>query len=113
MLEDGTYPGGRLTVQPLPEQVYGRGTLRTFALRRIQSVISDADAQDHIERELLKVGLSPILPSTYGSQSELSQRSKQPNLHVSSRFQVVLDCYDYYNHQMQLAEWTGHKHDLQ
>lgn len=54
-LEDGTYAGGRVTVQPLPEQVHGQGNLRTFSLRRIEAVVSEADAQSHIERELLKV----------------------------------------------------------
>ena len=55
VLEDGTYPGGRLTVQPLPAQVYGEGNLRTLSLRRVEAIVSEADAQDHIDQELLKV----------------------------------------------------------
>ena len=61
-LEDGAYAGGRVTVQPLPEQVHGQGNLRTFSMRRIEAVMSEADAQSHIERELLKV-LSTAFPS--------------------------------------------------
>ena len=62
-LEDGTYAGGRVTVQPLPEQVHGHGNLRTFSLRRIEAVVSEAEAQGHIERELLKVTFQQHVPA--------------------------------------------------
>ena len=61
-LEDGAYAGGRVTVQPLPEQVHGQGNLRTFSMRRIEAVVSEADAESHMERELLKV-----LPAAFPS----------------------------------------------
>ena len=91
VLEDGTYPGGRLTVQPLPEQVHGKGTLRTLSLRRIQGIPSEADAQDHIERELLKVPLSEsaiLLPVTSISFSYFWSQDQSCSKQQPTKFRV-------------------------
>lgn len=43
-------------VELLPAEVYGAGCEKQFSLRRLEGVLSDAEQQEHVQREMLKVG---------------------------------------------------------
>ena len=54
--EEGSYPGGRVHVVPLPEEVYGAGASRDFSIRRIEAVLGEKELKEHLNKEMLKVG---------------------------------------------------------
>lgn len=54
--EEGAYANGRVHVELLPAEVYGGGCEKQFSLRRLEAVLSEAEQQEHMQREMLKVG---------------------------------------------------------
>ena len=55
--EEGAYAHGHVTVQALPEAVYGKQACKTLPLRRIECVVEESAATEHCAKELLKVGM--------------------------------------------------------
>lgn len=53
--EEGAYANGRVTVQPLPAETYGEGAQKTVALRRLEGVLIQEEADDLLAKELEKV----------------------------------------------------------
>ena len=56
--EAGVYANGQVLVQPVPAAVYGEGAQRTVPLRRLEAVLTEAQMQEHISKELQKVSCS-------------------------------------------------------
>jgi len=54
--EDGAYANGRVHIALLPEELYGAGCEKQFSLRRLEAVLTEAEQQEHLSKELLKVG---------------------------------------------------------
>lgn len=54
--EEGAYANGRVHVELLPAEVYGAGCEKQFSLRRLEGVLTEAEQQEHVQREMLKVG---------------------------------------------------------
>ena len=54
--EEGAYANGRVHVELLPPEVYGAGCEKAISLRRLDGVLSEAEQQEHTQKELLKVG---------------------------------------------------------
>jgi hypothetical protein len=52
---EGCYSGGRVTVTALPQELLGPENLHTWPLRRLDGLVSDAELQEHVARELTKV----------------------------------------------------------
>lgn len=54
--EEGVYANGFVTVQPVPLEVHGPHARKILPLRRIEKVLEDDDLEDHVTKELQKVG---------------------------------------------------------
>lgn len=54
--EEGAYANGRLHIELIPAEVYGPSCEKQFSLRRLEAVLSEAEQQDHLQKELLRVG---------------------------------------------------------
>ena len=55
------YANGHVTIQPLPAELHGSQVRRMLPLRRIEAVLEQAEAQEHLGKELLKVTLATPL----------------------------------------------------
>ena len=53
---EGCYSHGKVSVSPLPPEMYGDGSRHTWPIRRIEGVVSKDEAAEHMAREMLKVG---------------------------------------------------------
>lgn len=53
--QEGVYANGQVVVQPLPEAIFGPLVERTVPLRRIETLLTDEQLQEHCEKELQKV----------------------------------------------------------
>lgn len=53
--EEGGYANGRVHVELLPTEVYGAACEKQFSLRRLEVVLTEAEQQEHLAKELLKV----------------------------------------------------------
>ena len=53
---EGSYANGRVQVEPLPAEVHGPGAVRELSLRRLEAVLSAKEEEEHVARELQKVG---------------------------------------------------------
>lgn len=58
--EEGAYANGRVHVDLLPEEVHGPGCTRDFLLRRLDAKLAEEELQEHLAKELSKVGV--LLP---------------------------------------------------
>ena len=54
--EEGSYANGRVHVELLPAEVYGPACEKQFSLRRLGAVLKEAEAEEHLQKEMLKVG---------------------------------------------------------
>ena len=52
--DEGAYANGRVHIELLPAEVYGTGCEKQFSLRRLEAVLSEAEQQEHLQREMLK-----------------------------------------------------------
>ena len=55
MRDEGAYANGRLHVELLPAQLYGAACEKQFSLRRLEAVLTEAEQQEHLQKEMLKV----------------------------------------------------------
>lgn len=62
--EEGAYANGHVTIQPLPEAVFGQHSRKTLSLRRIEGKVTEEEQEDHCSKELLKVQSSKISQKT-------------------------------------------------
>jgi hypothetical protein len=53
--EEGAYPNGRLHLELLPAQLYGPACEKQYSLRRLEAVLSEEEAQEHLQKELQRV----------------------------------------------------------
>ena len=53
--EAGVYANGQVLVQPLPAAMYGDKAQRTVPLRRLETVLTESQVQEHIDKEQQKV----------------------------------------------------------
>ena len=57
------YANGSVIVLPLPLELYGSNARRSLPLRRIDAVLSDAEAEEPLSKELSKVALDYLCDS--------------------------------------------------
>ena len=64
--EEGSYANGRVHVELLPAEVYGPACEKQFSLRRLGAVLTEAETDEHLQKEMLKVGSCdgwlPVVP---------------------------------------------------
>jgi hypothetical protein len=60
---EGSYSNGRLHIELLPTAVYGPATEKQFSLRRLDAVLSEAEQEEHMQKELLRVRGGLRVPS--------------------------------------------------
>jgi hypothetical protein len=64
---EGCYSHGKVSVTPLPTEMYGDGSRHTWPIRRIEGVVSKAEAAEHAAREMLKVRVGVGWVGVWGS----------------------------------------------
>lgn len=61
--DEGCYANGRLHVELLPPEVFGPACEKTFSLRRLEAILTEAEAEEHIAGQLKKVGRTRVASS--------------------------------------------------
>ncbi|KAL4443930.1 hypothetical protein ABPG75_011667 [Micractinium tetrahymenae] len=56
--EDGAYANGRVHIELLPAELHGSACEKQFSLRRVDAVLSEAEQQEYLAKEMLKVASS-------------------------------------------------------
>ena len=70
--EEGQHGTGYLTVQRLPEELWGPAATKRLPLRRLAMVYTPAEAAPLLQEELLKVAPPPalaLLPAAWSARS--------------------------------------------
>lgn len=57
---EGCYSHGKVSVSPLPAEMYGEGSRHTWPIRRIEGVVSKGEVAEHVAREMTKVRVCAV-----------------------------------------------------
>ncbi|KAI8466921.1 MAG: hypothetical protein J3K34DRAFT_524164 [Monoraphidium minutum] len=55
---EGCYSHGKVTVSPVPAEMFGEGSRHTWPIRRIERAVTKAEVEEHVGREMLKLPAS-------------------------------------------------------
>ena len=97
------YANGHVTIQPLPPELHGSQVRRTLPLRRIEAVLEQAEAEEHLSKELLKVTLAKPPAGLCTLQMESSGR-RRCNTPVWLDFNGLHSCFICWVHVAGIAE---------